>query len=352
MFKRASIVAVTLGLALSAGVGCKDKKETQQPEDTESTEPKGPPKGVSEDNEDSYVPASSEGGEGGEVAPASEDMDQATAKAEAEVKRPPMKEVCKTVGKGKAKKKECTMVDSDPKLSAQIGVQALMKGYEWGMNPESVLSQLAKSIEAEYAQMQKEASDASKQDRNRAWKKEQLDELRRGHVKFTSASKHKWGVSLIQYDFADDNSEEMVWVKASSNLRKFFFFKDGGLWKVVYAYNKEKWPGKEYDAVVDESFKKWFGPSPEAKVKQDPKTAAPLLRYFEWTSKDGEKIRSFDLTAVHGVVMLTVVDGKIESSIGERLPNIKEEEGFSSDVGDVLGGSDVEYDKDGNIIKR
>jgi hypothetical protein len=350
MFKRASIVAMTLGLALAAS--CK-KSDTTTPTDGEDVGEKTANKGVSEDNEDNFVPSGGEeGGEGGEVAPASEDMDAATAKAEAEVKRPPMKEVCKTVGKGKAKKKECTMVDSDPKLSAQIGVKALMKGYEWGMSPENVLTQLARSIEAEYGQRQKDATDANAQDRNRNWKKEQLDELRRGNVKFTANSKHKWGVSLIQFDFADDNGEEMIWTKSGANLRKFFFFKDGGLWKVIYAYNKEKWPGKEYEVVVDESFKKWFGPSPEAKVKQDPKTAAPLLRYYEWSAKDGEKIRSFDLTAVHGVVMLTVIDSRIEASLGERLPNIKDDESFSSDVGDVLGGSDVEYDKDGNIIKR
>ena len=77
---------------------------------------------------------------------------------------------------------------------------------------------------------------------------------------------------------------------------------------------------------------------------------APLLRYNEWKSKNGERIRSFNLSAVHGVYMVTVLQGSVEDSIGERLPNIKDEEGFSSDVGDVLGGSDVQYDEDGNII--
>ncbi|MCB9567711.1 MAG: hypothetical protein H6710_10960 [Myxococcales bacterium] len=353
MLKRSSIASIALGLAFLGGavldIGCKKPEETKTPDEEQlaAKEPSGS-SGASEDNEEANVGYSaSEGEEGGADTP-SEDMDAAAAKGDDKLKRPEPKEVCK----GKGKKRECKMVDPDPGTSAQIGVNALIKGYTWGMSPDAVLAELGKSVEAEYDKKQKAAKDATTQDRNREWRKEQLDELRRGHVKFTSGSKHKWGVSLIQFDFADDSNEEMVWTRSGRYLRKFFFFKDGGLWKIVYAYQKEKWGDKEYEAVVDESFKKWFGMMPEAKVKQDPKTAAPLLRYNEWTSKNNEKVRSFNLSAVHGVYMLSVVDGNIESSIGERLPNIKEDEDFSSDVGDVLGGSDVEYDADGKIITK
>lgn len=350
MSKRSRIVATALGLALAASgnFSCKKTEDTTPPQET-ATDDGGGKKGVSEDNEDSFVSAPPEG-EVPEGETPTEDMDAATAEASAKVKRPEPKEVCKTTGKGKAKKKECKLVDPEPKVSASLGVKALTKGFTWGMSPEEVLTVLSKGIEAEYAKKQKEAKDPNAQDRNRTWRKEQLDELRKGNVKFTSNSKHKWGVSLIQYEFADDNSEEMVWVR-SGTLRKFYFFHNGGLWKIVYAYNKEKW-NKEYEDVVKETFMKWFGISPEQKVQQDPKTAAPLVRYYEWAASDGEKVRSFDLTSVHGIVMLTVIAGSADSSMAERLPNVREEEGFSSDVGDVLGGSDVEYDAQGNIITK
>ena len=102
---------------------------------------------------------------------------------------------------------------------------------------------------------------------------------------------------------------------------------------------------------LDGSFKKWFGVNPAAKVKQDPKTAAVLLRYNEWTGEKNEKVRSFDMTEVHGVVVIAVVDGVQETSIGERLPNIKGDDKFTDTVGDVLGTSDVAYDEKGNIIE-
>ncbi|HEY8378921.1 MAG TPA: hypothetical protein VIK91_20660 [Nannocystis sp.] len=354
--RSALIVSAALGLSLAVGAGCKKKEETTAPEDLADEDPQPKKKGLSEDNEDSLVSSGSYSGEGeGEAAPATTDMDAALAKEDTKKKRPEVKEVCKTktVGTGKNKKKEtvCEMVDSNPKLTASLGVAALIKGFEWGMSPEQVLAKLGESINAHFDTQLKETKDAMAQDRIRKERNDQLNELKKGHIKFTTASKHKWGVSLIQYEFADDNNEEMIWVKEGQKLRKFYFFKDGQLWKIVYAFNKEKWPDKDYQGVVETSFKKWFGVNPASKVKQDPKTAAVLLRYYEWEGEKKEKVRSFDLTEVHGVIMVAVVDGVQEAGIGERLPNIKGEDKFTDTVGDVLGSSDVAYDEKGNIVE-
>lgn len=352
MLKRSLFIAAAFGLFVVAG--CKKSAESTTPDD-EVAEATTKKKGVSEDNEDSLVSASSSSDDDGEAPPAETDMDAAVAKEDAKVKRPEVKEVCKTktTGKGKTKKKEtvCEMVDSNPKLTASIGVGSLIKGFEWGMSPEQVLSKLGESINKHFDDQLKATKNPMDQDRIRKERNDQINELKKGHIKFASSTKHKWGVSLIQYEFADDNNEEMIWVKEGAKLRKFYFFKDGQLWKIVYAFNKEKWPDKDYEGVVDNSFKKWFGVNPAAKVKQDPKTAAVLLRYNEWTGEKNEKVRSFDMTEVHGVIVVAVVDGVQETSIGERLPNIKGEETFTDTVGDILGGSDVAYDEKGNIIE-
>jgi hypothetical protein len=340
---------------LAADAGCKKKGEqTEQPEVAEDEAPKKS-KGVSEANEDSLISSpSASGGETGEAAPATTDMDSAVAQ-EGEKKRPEVKEVCKkkTTGKGKAKKTEqvCEMVDSNPKLTASLGIASLTKGFEWGMTTEAVLSKLGESINKGFDDQLKETRDPLVQDRIRKERSEQINELKKGHVKFSGNAKHKWGVSLIQYEFADDSNEEMIWIKEGTKLRKFYFFKDGSLWKIVYAFNKEKWPDKDYNSVVDNSFKKWFGVNPAAKVKQDPKTAAVLLRYHEWLGEKNENVRSFDLTEVHGIIMIAVIDGNAEAAIGERLPNVKGDHTFGGDVGDVLGGSDVVYDENGKIVE-
>ena len=354
MFKPV-FMATVLGLLLAADAGCKKKGEdTSQPDDVADDE--GAPKkakGVSEANEDSLISSPPASSESTEEAPATTDMDKVAA--EDTKKKPEVKEVCKkkTTGKGKAKKTEtvCEMVDSNPKLTASLGIASLTKGFEWGMSPDAVIAKLGESVTKAFDDQLKETKNPMEQDRIRKEKSEQLNELKKGNVKFTANAKHKWGVSLIQYEFADDSNEEMIWIKEGAKLRKFYFFKDGALWKIVYAFNKEKWPDKDYTSVVDNSFKKWFGVSPAAKVKQDPKTAAPLLRYHEWIGEKNEKVRSFDLTEVHGIIMIAVIDGNAEASIGERLPNVKGDHTFGGDVGDVLGGSDVGYDENGKIVE-
>lgn len=354
MLKRSLFIAAAIGLFVVGDVGCKkDKEDTEQPDDELSDGP-SQPKGVSEDDEDSLIGAAPSSEEG-EDAPATTDMDAAVAQEDPKRKRPPIKEVCKkkTTGKGKAKKTEqvCEMVDSNPKLTASIGVASLIKGFEWGMSADAVLGKLGEAISKSFDAKLAAAKNPMDQDRIRKERSEQISELKKEHIRFAGSTKHKWGVSLIQYEFEDDNGEEMIWVREGAKLQKFYFFKDDQLWKIVYAFSKEKWPGKDYEAVVEDSFKKWFGVNPAAKVKQDPKTAAVLLRYNEWTGEKSEIVRSFDMTEVHGVVMVAVIDGVQEAGIGERLPNIKGEHKFSETVGDVLGGSDVAYDENGNIVE-
>lgn len=251
--------------------------------------------------------------------------------------------------KGKGKKKECKLVDPKPKISAAYGTRSMMGEFRWGMTPGQVFQTMAKDIEQEYEDKQKATEDALAQDANRQWRSEALRSLKANHIKFTKASKHRWGVSLIQFEYEDDSQEEMLWVRSNPTLRKFYFFKDGELWKILYAYSSEAWPGKAYADVVEEKFKKWFGPSPEPKLKIDPKSQKILIQYNEWESLDAAFVRSFDMTAVNGVIVLAVVDKGAEDRIGERLPNIGRDEAFSDDVSDILGGTDVCYDDSGDI---
>src|SRR5690606_4777289 len=142
---------------------------------------------------------------------------------------------------------------SNPKLTASIGVASLTKGFSWGMSPEEVLGKLGDAVSKSFDAQLAATRNPMDQDRIRNGRAEQINELKKGHIKFAGSSKHKWGVSLIQYEFADDNNEEMIWVKEGAKLRKFYFFKDGQLWKIVYAFNKEKWPDKDYEGIVENS---------------------------------------------------------------------------------------------------
>lgn len=356
---RASLM-FALGLGLCLGSGCKKNEETSNPEsgsnllgpkieteDADDLVSDGEGDGEGPDGEEDML-AERDGEEPVEE-PVVDPKDPKGKTAKGPKLPPKAKPVQKCTGKGK--KRVCKEVDPKPEVSASYGVVAMMGEYTWGMSPDAVFKTLTRDIEKEYEARQAKAKDALAQDHNIKWRKEQLQQAKENHVKFAKSANHRWGVSLIQFEYEDDNSEEMLWTRTDKGLRKYFFFKDGELWKILYAYSTDMFPGKTYDQVVEEKFKKWFGMSPVEKVKQDPKTGAPLVKYNEWTAMKGEKIRSFDMTSVHGVMVVVMVDGKAEKRIGERIPNLKKDESVQDVVGDVLGGSDVCYDKSGNITE-
>jgi len=331
------LIAV-LGLTVVLSAGCDKDKASNDPDSGSSL--LGPMASSSSSSD------SLDEGPGGEL----ESDEELTI--EPRPKLPPPeepKEQCKMVKEGKKKVKQCGLVDPKPGLSAQHGVYTLLGDFRWGMTPQQVFKVLSKDIETEYAKRQENETDATAQDANRKWRADQLQALKADYTKFTTASNHRWGVSLIQYEYENDNNEEMLWVRTGTGLRKFYFFKDNELWKVFYAYSTDVWPGKSYEDIVEEKFKKWFGASPQQKSKVDPETKQPVLSYYEWSSTEGDVVRSFDMTQVHGVFGLAVLHGPTEQRLGQRLPNTKREEKVQGVVEDVLGGSDVCYNNDGTI---
>ncbi|EDM77542.1 hypothetical protein PPSIR1_09570 [Plesiocystis pacifica SIR-1] len=252
--------------------------------------------------------------------------------------------------KGKGDKRTCEMVDPQPDVTAAHGARKLMGRYRWGMDVRTVMAQLEKDIEDEYAERQAKTTDAVEQDKNREWKREQIAEIAKNHVKFEEAAHHRWGVSLIGHEFVDNEGEEMVWVKTAT-LKKFYFFKDDELYKIIYAYGMQAWPGQTYQQILDDKFKKWFGVNPERKAEIDEETQIKLIDYVQWDSRDNDRVRAFDMTAVHGAFVVSVVSGEAEERYGVRLPTRQDQGEFSGDVADVLGGSDICYDEEGNMIE-
>lgn len=326
--KRFSSALLSLAVLATSLVGCKRDQETDDPDLSD---------------EESLVGARQDYGT---------EVDEDTALDEkygARSELPPMAEPAeKCTGKGKSK--ECKIVDPKPEVTAAYGARKLMGRFRWNMDPKTVMSQLEKEIEEEFAEKQAKTKDPMEQDRNREWKRQQIDELAKNRVKFEKAAHHRWGVSLIAHEFKDDEGEEMIWVK-SPTLKKFYFFKDDELYKVVYAYGTQAWPGEDFKTIVETKFKKWFGISPEDKVKIDPETNAPLIRWVQWNSADNDRVRAFDMTAVHGALVLSVTSGEAEERYGERLPETSDADNFSQSVDDVLGGSDICYDEEGNMVE-
>jgi hypothetical protein len=325
--KRSICASVVFLMGLTVQAGCDKSAKTEAPELS---------------NEDSLVGSRSR--DDGE----SEDqtLDQSYGKR---AELPPLADpVEKCTGKGKDK--TCNMVDPQPEVTAAHGARKMIGRFRWGMDVNMVMRQLEKDIEDEYAELQSQTKDPMQQDKNREWKREAIAEIAKNRVKFEDAAHHRWGVSLIGHEFKDNEGEEMVWVK-SPTLKKFYFFKDGELYKIAYAYGLQAWPGLSYQQILDDKFKKWFGMSPERKFEVDPETQIKLIDYVQWNTVDGDRVRAFDMTAVHGAFVVSIVEANAEDRYGSRLPTGLDRGEFTDAVNDVLGGSDICYDAEGNMIE-
>lgn len=256
--------------------------------------------------------------------------------------------------RGRGKRRKCKMVDPKPGISASYGVREFMGPFRFGMSPAVVIKRLSKDIDAEYKKRMEGVDDPQEQDRHRNWRRAEVSKIRENHVKFNGQN-HRWSASIVQHDFEDDANEEMIWMREGDN-KSFYFFKDDELWKIVRAYDPKGFEGKDFAKVVEDDWKKAFGPSPKSEKIKDTRSTDILLAYYEWQSSENGTVRAFDLSAVQGAYVLAVMDRGVEGRIGKRLPNSARTQGkvggnVEGELKDVIGGSDVCYDEDGKMVE-
>lgn len=150
----------------------------------------------------------------------------------------PVAAEAKTVKKtAKAKPKKAPPVKKPPPLSADAKkkLQAQLLGeFKFGMSKDEVISLLAKDIEKSYEERIQATTDITTQDRLRAERKKDIARIKGTYVAF-DGKRTGWDVSIIEDEFAHKTGESMLetWKKEGAlNNRRFFFFKDGRLWKV------------------------------------------------------------------------------------------------------------------------
>lgn len=284
---------------------------------------------------------------GGDEEEYGEEEDERWSKALAELpKRPALRKKCR----GKGKRRKCKMVDPKPGIAASYGVREFMGPFRFGMEPKAVIYRLSKAVHQEYEERMAKAKDPEVQDEVRQWRRAELDKIRKHHVKFDGKGRSNWGASIIEHEFEEDANEEMVWQRVD-NRKDFFFFKDEELWKIVRAYDTSNFEGKDFQKIIEDDWKKQFGVSPEVKKAKDQRTGNVVMTYIEWQSSENGTVRAFDLSTVQGAYVLTALDRGMEGRIGVRLPNVDRSSGVKEEVKEVIGGSDVCYDDDGNMIE-
>lgn len=138
----------------------------------------------------------------------------------------------------------------------------LMGSYKFGMSKDDVLGVLAKQVDEKYAEKIEATTDVYAQDQLRREKKKEISRLTASFVSF-DGKRTGWDVSLVEDEFAHDTGESMLvhWENQDGkNQRRFFFFADGQLYKMVLSLDTSAWPeGKRNFETFRDSMEGRYG---------------------------------------------------------------------------------------------
>jgi hypothetical protein len=152
-----------------------------------------------------------------------------------------------------------------PPLSAEHkkALADLYGGFKFGMSKDDVLKVLQKQIDERFEDKIKATTDIAMQDRLRQDKKAELSRSASTYVSF-DGHKTGWDVSIVENEFAHNTGESMMdrWEnEGGKNNRRFFFFKDGKLWKMFVSLDVSVLPeDKKNFATLEQYMVAKYGP--------------------------------------------------------------------------------------------
>jgi hypothetical protein len=223
--------------------------------------------------------------------------------------------------------------------------------FKWQMSPEEVMAMVSNSIAKRYqARIEGSSQDPGKQQRIRDEMEKEHQAVKKSYIKF-EGQKTGLDVSIVGPEFQQNTSEAVLVTKEDAWTRYFFFF-EGGLYKMFLAFNKEALEGKSFQE---------FGKAMEAKygrakpIYRDEKMKGGVrhtLDHFEW-SAEADKLRLIDRSEFYGVYCLVLFDARTQDRVAQRRevvnPGHQEKDAL---VEAVTTRDDNSRDANDNIIDR
>ena len=214
--------------------------------------------------------------------------------------------------KSKAKATATAAFKGDAKALAE-----LMGPYKFGMTSKDILGVLSKQIGDRYKEKIAATTDVYQQDKLRRDRQAELDRIKKSFVEFKGA-KTGWDVSIIDDQFAHNTDESMMvhWENAPEtgrDQRRFFFFHDGRLYKMLVALNSSQLKNEQrtfdYFRGLMEAR---YGKGSVKSAKDIDGVDRPVG--LEWRSKS-HHVSALDKLAFYGSFVLVVADPGQEATL-------------------------------------
>jgi hypothetical protein len=195
----------------------------------------------------------------------------------------------------------------------------LMGPFKFGMTTKEILKVLAKQIDEKYAEKIKATEDVYKQDQLRRDKQAELNRVKKSYIEF-KGKKTGWDVSIIDDQFAHNTDESMMvfWENepgSGKDQRRFFFFKDGHLYKMFIALNSGMLKGEQRNfGYFQDIMVKRYGTGTVRTVKD--RDGAEHAAGIDWRTKSYH-VSALDKLEFHGSFCLVIADPATEKQVAD-----------------------------------
>lgn len=198
------------------------------------------------------------------------------------------------------KKKKATAV----KMAEDKALGELMGAFKFGMSPKQVLATLEKQINDAYAEKISNTTDVYKQDKLRKQRDKDVKQIGKTYTRF-EGKKTGWDVSIIDDQFFHGTEESMLvhWEnQGGRDQRRFFFFHEGELYKMVVAVNtKQMGEGKDF-SFFQNVLEQRYGPGAAGNGRID------------WNSKSYH-VTAIDKLRFYGTFVMIIADPNREKRV-------------------------------------
>jgi len=225
--------------------------------------------------------------------------------------------------------------------------------FKWGMSADEVMALVKGGIEAKFKpQILKANSDPQFQQRIRDQQMKEVAAVKKSFTKF-EGQKSGWDVSIIGQEFSQ-NTGEAVLVSKEDTWTRYFFFFEGGLYKMFLAFNKDALAGKTFQEF-GKMMESKYGHAKE--VYRDDKIHGGIrhtLDHFEWSAAGGERLRLIDRSEFYGVYCLVLFESGTQDRLADRRKVVNPGESTKDALVEAVTakGTDDGRDANDDIVDR
>jgi hypothetical protein len=203
-----------------------------------------------------------------------------------------------------------------PTAAAQVqtarAVEELKGEFKWDMTVAEVQKSVLEKLHVDYDARMKATPDPKLQQELKDELARKVKEIYDSYVKF-DGQKTGWDVSYIDREFGHKNEESMFY-RWEQDQRRFFFFYQDRLYKMVIALPQAKYKGKSFDDFATSMQQRYGRAEPRFSINL---AGSQEFDRLVWPITGATSLEAVDHTAFYGNFILVLANARENERIVE-----------------------------------